>query len=318
MKKLRKVKIAASLLLCSTLITYGQKTYHDSISVHIDDKMEINMTVYDFKALGENVEKDLKTLQSILKTNSDIAGKVTYSIFYKPDKSMSIKQTGPGERIFWENEKQIRYKFNNQCFIDADKYQMQIQFDEFERLISDSLIFKIKEVIETTNSVQGGFSATYNYSYQEGKLVHNKQLDRVNGQMDAISLKGGVGVNMIKNQPVIDLSAEVGFTFSKKGIWKNQYYLSYNQLSDFDENSKINPNGFINAGYRRNLSNTVGKSNWLGVELGFIVSRNGNLFEKNTFRLGVNWEIGKYMSVSPQLYFSKNMSYPALRIGFGF
>jgi hypothetical protein len=231
---------------------------------------------------------------------------------------MSVKQTGPGERIIWENGEQTRYQFNNQCFINADNYQMQIQYNDFEKLISDSLITKIEKVIETTKSIQGGFSKTYNYTFQGENLIHNEELDKVNGQMDIWSLRGGVGANLIKNQPVIDFTAEMGFAFSKKGILKNEYYLSYNQLSDFDGNSNINLNGFANIGYRRNLSNTVEKPSWLGVEMGFLVSRHGELFEKNTFKLGVNWEIGKLMSVSPQYYFSKNLSYPAVRIGFGF
>ena len=109
-----------------------------------------------------------------------------------------------------------------------------------------------------------------------------------------------------------------GFTFSKKGIWKNQFYLSYNQLSHFENNSKINLNGFVNIGYRYNLSKTIGNPNWLGVELGYLVNRNGDLFGKNTFKFGVNWEIGKYISVSPQLYLSSDLVYPAVRIGFGF
>jgi len=308
------------LLLSSIIITYCQKPYLDSICVQIDDKIELNLKIYDYTSLGENVEKDLNSLQSILKDNNDIPEKVSYSITYEPNKLLSIKQTGPGERIIWENGKQTRYQFNNQCNINSDNYSLKIQFNEIEKLVSDSLIIKIKEVIDTTSSIQGRISMTYNYSFQGENLVHNMQLDKINGQMDMLSLKGGVGVNLIKNQPVIDLSAEMGLIFSKKGILKNQYYLSYNQLSDFGDNSKVNINGFVNIGYRYNLSNTFGNPNWLGVELGYLTNRHGDLFGKNTFKFGVNWELGKYISVSPQLYLSGDLTqfYPAVRIGFGF
>jgi hypothetical protein len=318
MKELRKVYLVSLLLFSSILITYGQQTYHDSISVQIDDKMELNMTIYDSKGLSEYVERDLKSLQSILKDKSGITENESNSITYVPDKMLSIKHDGAGERIIWENGKQTRNQFNNQCNINSVIYSLQIQFNEFEMLLSDSLISKLKEVIDATIAIDGRFTATYNYSFQGDNLVHNKQLDKINGQMDALSLKGGVGVNLIKSQPVIDLSAEIGYITSKKGIWKNQYYLSYNQLSHFEDNSKINANSFINIGYRHNLSNTFRKPNWLGIELGYLAKRHGDLFEKNTFKFGINWEIGKYMSVSPQLYFSPNFGYPALRIGFGF
>lgn len=194
---------------------------------------------------------------------------------------------------------------------------MKINYNELEKLVSDTLIDKLKEVIDTTNTIQGRFSATYNYSFHEGQMVHYEQLDKVNGQMDVLNLKGGVGVNLVKNQPVIDLSAEIGLIFSKKRILKNQFYLSYNQLYGFSDNSKINLNSFANIGYRYNLSNTVNEPNWLGVEIGYLVGKQGDLFDKNTFRIGVNWEIGKYISIAPQLYFSENLTYPAIRIGFG-
>ena len=59
---------------------------------------------------------------------------------------------------------------------------------------------------------------------------------------------------------------------------------------------------------------------WFGAELGYLTNRNGNFFDKNTFRLGVNWDIGRYMSVSPCLYISDNFNkmYPGIRLGIGF
>lgn len=319
MKNLRKI-YTASLLLLSSIIIYGQKPYIDSISVQIDDNIELSMSIYEYSGLAENMEKDLKSLQSILKDNSDIPTKSSCLIIYEPDQLMSIKQTEPIEKIIWENGKQTTYQFNNQCNISSNKYYLKIKYNELEKLVSDSLINKIKEVIDTTINIQSRISMTYNYSFQGENLVHNVQLDKMNGQMDVFAVKGGVGINLIKNQPVIDLSAEIGLTFSKKAIWKNQYYISYNQLSDFGDSTIIHFNGFVNIGYRYNYSNTIGKSNWLGLEFGYLAYRNGDLFGKNTFRFGVNWELGKYISVSPQLYLSGDLTqfYPAVRIGFGF
>jgi hypothetical protein len=310
----------ASLLLFSSVITYGQKPYLDSICVQIDDNIELSLSIYEYSELFENIEKDLKSLHSILNNNNDIPEKVSYSIIYEPDKLLSFKQTGPIEKIIWKNGKHFSYQFNNQCNINANNYCLQIQYNELEKLVSDSLIVKIKEVIDTTITIQSRISMTYNYSFLGENLVHNIQLDKMNGQMDVFAVKGGVGINLIKNQPVIDLSAEMGLTFSKKAIWKNQYYISYNQLSDFGDSTIIHFNGFVNIGYRYNLSNTIGKPNWLGIEFGYLAYRNGDLFGKNTFRFGVNWELGKYISVSPQLYLSGDLTqfYPAVRIGFGF
>jgi len=320
MNNLRNVYIILLLLFITIQITNGQRSYHDSISVQIDDKMELNMTVFDFKGLSSNAVKDLKSLQTLLNDKSAINENESYTITYEPDKMLSIKHGGAGERIIWENGKQTRFQFNNQCDIHSDTYSLQIRFNALDMLLSESLISKLKEVIDTTITIHGGFTATYNYSFHGAELIHNKQLDKVNGQMDMWNLKGGVGVNLIKNKPVIDFSEEMGFIFSKKGIWKNQYYLSYNQLFDFRDNSKVNLNSFLNIGYRYNLARNIGNTNWLGVELGYLIMRNGDLFDKSTFKLGVNWEVGKLISVSPQFYLSGDMKqlYPAVRIGFGF
>lgn len=316
MKHLKRIYIASLLILCS-ILSYGQKTYLDSISVQIGDKLKLGMSIYDYTDLEENVENDLKILHTILEVNKDIPENVSYSIFYEPYKKLTIKQSGPAEKIIWENGKQINYQFNNQCEIHSNKYLLQIEFNELESLVSNTLVSKLKQAIDTTSTIQGRLSSTYNYSFIGESMVHNLELDKVSGQLDVLMLKGGAGANLIKNQPVIDLSAEIGLAFSQKGILKNQYYLSYNQLSDFIDNSSINLNSFINLGYRYNLSETYKDSNWLGIELGYLLSKNGDMFNKNTFRFGLNWEVGKYMTVSPQLYFSKEITYPAVRIGFG-
>jgi len=53
MINLKKGYIISLLLFSSFLITYGQKTFHDSITVQIDDKMVLNMTVFDFKGFSK-------------------------------------------------------------------------------------------------------------------------------------------------------------------------------------------------------------------------------------------------------------------------
>jgi hypothetical protein len=319
MKSITRILSLAMLLFFSNFLS-GQKTTIDSASVRMENKAELNLAIYSYKNLAENVKTDFSSLQLILEETKNIQEKTPYSINYIPNKSMTIKQTETGEKIIWENGVQTLYQFNNQCTITADNYLLQIQFNELEVLISDSLLTQLMAVIDTTTNIQGRYATTFNYSFEGLKLIHNKQYDDKNGQMDMLMLKGGVGVNLIKSEPVIDVSAEITFAFTKKGILKNQYFLSYNLLFDFMEESTVNLNGFLNLGYRNNLSNNKDKPNWLGVEVGYLVNSQGDLFGKNTFKLGVNWELGRYVSVSPQLYMSDNFNqfYPAIRIGFGF
>ncbi len=318
MKNLKSI-IKLTLLLFIGTTTYGQKHVLDSIYLQINSNLELNMAIYDYNNLAITIEKDLKNMQSILKVMKDIPEKTAYLIIYEPDNLLSINSTNPVGKIIWGKDKHSIIEFKNQCHIKSSSYNLKIQFNEIEKLISDSLIHCIKEVIDSTNSRKHKNSRFFNYTYEGENLIFNKQLDKNIGHTDILTLKGGVGLNLIKNQPVLDISAELGIVLNKKGLWKNQYYLSYNHLTNFGENSKINANGFLNIGYRYNSSNSPRVENWVGLELGYLVSKHGNLFKENTFKFGFNWDLGKYISVSPQLYLSGDFTefFPALRIGIG-
>lgn len=315
--KYLKITLTITLIALSSALSHAQKTYKDTLSVTIDDKIKVGLSIYDYSYLKETVEDNLEILNKILQDNNDIPVNLPYVIIYEPLKKLSIKEAESTETVIWENGKQKPYKFTNTCKISAKSYFMIIEFNELEDLTSEELINQLKEAIDTTTAQHSRHSRLFNYEFKNDSIISNKY-NTVGRRGDMLSLKAGVGANLIKNQPVIDLSGEVAFTFSKKGLLKNQYYLSYNLLYDFIDNSKANLNSFLNVGYRYNLSNAKDGSDWLGVEFGYLISREGDMFDDNTFRFGLNWDVGNSITVSPQLYISKEQTFPGLRIGFGF
>lgn len=317
MKYLKRIFIAALLLFVGTS-TFAQKKYLDSLSIEIEDKMKIEMSIYDYYELKETVEKDLKSLQEILKVNESIPENSPFDIVYEPNKKLTIKDSESTEKIIWKNGKQMLYQFNNTCEILGDDYRLHIEYNSLENLISRDLVDKLGEVIANTSEIENRYSTTYHYSFSDENMVHNEELNNVTGGSDMLSITTSVGANLIKNQPVIDLNFKAGFVFSKKGILKNEYFVTYNLLYDFVNNSEFNINSFLGLGFRHNMSNDKDDSDWLGLELGYLVSKNGDMFDENTFRVGLNWEVGNLITVSPQLYISGEQTYPGLRIGFGF
>ena len=299
---------------------YSHKPYLDSVNVQLGNKMEVNMKIFSYDSLSVIVARDLKSLQSILLERKELPSQGTYAITYEPDSRLSIKPGIAGERIVWDKGGMTRYTFDNRISILSELYQLQIQFNDPAEIFSEQTQKNLKDVIDSVFTIKSRLSTTYHFSAHEGKIVRNAQLDKVTGQKDVAILNGGLGVNLVKGQPVIDLSAQLGLIFCKKSIWKHQYYLSYSQLSYFNDLSSPKLNGFLSLGYKYNMSNTIGKPNWLGMELGYLVSRNGDLLQKNTMRLGFNWDVAKYISVAPQLYVSGDFKeiFPAVRIGFGF
>ena len=320
MNKITQIFLTSLILLFYSSSIYGQKRTLDSIYIVLDNKTELNLAIYNYKNLADNIRTDYTKFLSILSENNDIPDDISYSIDYNPNKKLSIKQTKSGERIIWENNTQKKFQFSNQCNIRSEDYYLKIKFNDLQSLMTDSLLIRLLEAINKIDETNDRLSKTYVYAFQGDKLIKDEQFDNRTKSLDIIFLKGGLGVNLIKSEPIIDISAEIGFGIARKGILKNQYYVSYNLLFDFMEESKTNLNGFLNVGYRRNLSNNIDKPNWLGVELGYLINNQGDLIEKNTLKFGVNWELGTYVSLSPQLYLSNDGKdfYPALRLGIGF
>jgi hypothetical protein len=316
MKNLKQVAITTLLILASS-ISFAQKTLKDSISVKIEDKIEARVSIYDYSDLNSTLLKDLESLQEILSITEDIPEHTPYSIVYKPNQKLTIKTLQKTETIIWEKGKHMPYEFENRCTILSDKYLMTFYFSDLAELSSEGFTSKLKEAINLTIADNSRYSKLFNYTFDKNSLVNSSNYN-IAETSDMLFLKAGVGTNLIKNRLVIDLAGEIGIGLNKKGITKNQYYVSYNLLYDFIENSSANLNGFLNIGYQHNFTNSKDKNNWLGLEFGYLVNQNGNLFDDDTFRVGFNWELGSSISVSPQLYISKENTFPGLRIGFGF
>lgn len=147
-----------------------------------------------------------------------------------------------------------------------------------------------------------------------------KELETKNNEFDFIEFSAGAGAGLVKNNWVADISFGLGLGFKHKGVLRHNPYVSASLLFDFDSEGKVQINTFLNIGFRWNLEKKTSKRNLLGVELGYLIGQQGNLFNDNTARLSMNWSPAKAIVVSPQLYATDNFKtfFPGIRIGFGF
>lgn len=320
MKNLKQILIILLVVIGCITVGYAQNPFMDSINMRIDNRMEVSLVIYNPGNPAAELEKDLRSMQSIISENNDMSRYSSCLVRYVPGKSLSIKQSEPVEIIILENGKQVKSDFKNLCEVAAKTYNLQIRYNNTEDLLSESLIEQIKISLDTLATTRKRYVTINNFAFKGQDLIENNQTRYPDRPMDCMLLKGGTGASLVKNQLLTDISAELALEFSKKGILKNGFYVSDNLFFNFDENQKIYSNNFLNLGYRHNLSNDVKSPNWIGIEAGYLIKRHGDFFEKNTFKLGINWEVGKYMSVSPQIYISGDMTkiYPGLRVGFGF
>lgn len=140
--------------------------------------------------------------------------------------------------------------------------------------------------------------------------------------LDMLELAAGLGAGIIKNQWVNDVNFRVGLGFGTKGIMRNRYFTEFKMVYDFANSSDklFAINSFLLLGWEHNFSNSIEKVNWVGFSVGYLVDRNTDFFEKNTWKLTMKKSINQTISVNPELYFNgffKNV-YPGVQIGINF
>jgi len=286
------------IMLClfnfGVVFAQNEKAPRDTIHFQSKEKLEIYILAPDYHNLtkDEKLQTILLDFQSRLKEIRDkIPTASAYTIEYNYLEKMEVLQSTKIAGFTISDEKAIIRDFQNQVIITDpnSNYQVNIGFDELDVLLGED--------------------------FNKLKLTQN----RPSGYLDMLSLQAGVGANVYRSKFLTDITGEISLQLNQKGILRNQFYLSNNLMFSFDESNSAVINNFTNIGYRRNLSNERGKPNWLGIEIGTVTKRSGDIFQSNTMRLGMNWQVGKHITVSPQMYFNgffKQVS-PGLRIGIG-
>jgi hypothetical protein len=207
----------------------------------------------------------------------------------------------------------------NECAVITENFHLYFTFQHIDDILDPAVI----PCISATISKLPGrirYAYSFHYNYYDNTGARETSQTKSNGQ-DMLTLKAGIGTAFVKNALVTDIGGEMGLNFNKKGVLKNCYFLSGSALYVFnDQSDHFAVNGFVNAGYRYNLSDDPLKSNWVGAEIGLPFHKEGLFFKDNLFRFSVQWELGKSVLVSGQLYVNDGFksAYPGLRFGFFF
>ena len=318
-----------NLLLISILLLMSafrmnampEKQFLDTVIITCNDHVQVKIAVYNESELKNDttIEAIVSELQKNLEKVKDNMPRGFYKIVYNPGESMIIEKLDPENKFRISGESVTPFMQRNECEVIIPRIHLYFTFEELNDLLDPSLspcitaaIGKLPAKTRTAN--------TFHYSYTDQTGATEISRIKSNG-LDMLTLKAGIGAAFVKNTIVTDIGGEMGFNFNKKGVLKNCYFLSANAAYVFsDQSDHFAINAFLNAGYKFNLSNDRFKSNWIGAELGFPVHKEGSFFSDNLFRFAVQWELGKSVYVSGQLYINKGFesAYPGLRIGFFF
>ncbi|NHE56298.1 hypothetical protein [Cyclobacterium plantarum] len=310
------------LLSFNDAISQTSDNYTDTILYQNNDTLDMMILTKDYHHLveGDQLQSILQDLQSRLKEIQGMVPSTAYTIKYQYQKQLDILENDKIKSFRLSAEKGMSENFPNRVHLhDAlDKYQVIIGFNDIEELERVDLTRILTDITEKLPEKHRFLRyLAFQPEYPTGNIVLKE--DRHTGHFDMLSLQAGVGANVYRGKFLTDFTGEIGLQLNHKGILKNQFYISNNLMFAFDEANRAVINNFTNLGYRRNFSNQKDKPNWLGIEIGTLTKRSGDIFAPNTHRLGVNWQVGKHITVSPQLYFNgffKQVS-PGFRIGIG-
>lgn len=316
------------LLAIICLISFGNAiaqnsdSFKDSIFYHGTDSLDMLILTKDYHHLVKeaHLQSILLDFQSRLKEIQEVVPATAYTIEYQYLKKLEILNSDIIKSFSIGDGKTMSEDFRNRARIldPTGKYEIIVGFNDIEDLSSVDFNSILTAII-------GGLPPKHRFlkylefqpDNQSGKITLSDE--RHGGYFDMLSLQAGVGANVYRGKFLTDFSGELGLLLNHKGLLKNQFYVSNNLMFFFDAENRAVINNFTSIGYKRNFSNQKEKPNWLGVELGTLTKKSGDIFKPNTIRLGVNWQVGKSITVSPQLYFNgffQQVS-PGFRIGIG-
>ncbi|MEQ8713136.1 MAG: hypothetical protein RIC80_08960 [Cyclobacteriaceae bacterium] len=319
------LKTAATSIMVIALFGMPHASFSQSIGdtviFYVDRMVEVKISVSDYSQLGNNGEipQVLTAFGNVLPIlEASLLGDQPELIRFQPDGSISIEpgdqsiiyQQGPGGLV--------NTGFRDRAVIAREDFEITISSGDISSISELALDQYLLGVInKLPPKTMRSRTLYFECTGQQTNELSNRHV--TNPPMEFLELELGAGAGLVRNNWMTDVSLGVGVDFNKKGAHRYPY-ISTNMLFDFSENKEINVNTFLNLGYGWNVTKFSPRKDKLFVELGYLISRQGDLFEENTLRFGFKWSTVKGVYVNPHIYASDGLNniYPGVRIGFGF
>ena len=214
------------------------------------------------------------------------------------------KKDGVVIDFYFQNLEEILEFISNRWDTEISELAQKVLID---KLMNDH---KMREVKMMT---------IYSRNSESGIVVDEPSISRSSTNLDQLQLTAGVGISTFKKELLPNFNFRMALIFSKKGIYKNNYFADLEFMYDFvDEESKMIPKSghFLSLGYMRNFSNTPTKADWYGLSVGYLLRKKSNIFDDDTWRISVHRKISKNIELIGQLYFPNNFGkvFPGINV----
>jgi hypothetical protein len=165
--------------------------------------------------------------------------------------------------------------------------------------------------------------------YLSADLANNTLTDiniKAGNVADFLSINGGIGIGLFRDKIVPDFSLNAsigirdkhGIQLHKFGLLSSFHYF-FNNTSE--NNYDMHVNTFLTAFYKRNLSRSTLKDNWMGISIGYLVKKSGGYFQKNTYSVGLFLNADQSaIDIIPEIIITDDFKtvYPSIRLGLTF
>lgn len=312
------MKLLCLILAISVLPTLGFTQFiGDTVIIYVDNRVEIKVAVPDYSDLKTS-DKIFSVLEKFEKMIPEIEDQLSSAsadlIKYSVGSSLTVEPGDPTFIYLIKDGELSNTGFRDQAIIDGEEFKLFITTSDIANITDLSLSKCLEKVIDLLPEKSMWSRSLYYECNNEGI----KKLETKSNSPDYLELQLGAGAGLVKSTWVTDISFGISLGLNHKGILRAPY-VSTNMVFDFGAESNININTFLNLGYRWEMNNKSVKRDFMGIELGYLISKQGDLFGENTFKFGLNWSPAKHINVTPQLYITDNFKtvYPGIRIGFG-
>lgn len=313
---MKKAILTFIISICISSIGKAQ-AIGDTIISYIENQIELKVIIEDFDKLrhSNQLVNDLENFQrhfSALEVTFEL--QEAELITYTPDSLITVEKIIAKSIYLIQDSSPINTGIRDKVVIHSKNTIINMTTSDLNNLKGVDFSGYLKKVIAQLPE-KTRFSKSLYFQCKNNEVTSLEEKNTTNSEIDAIELTASAGVGLFKNQWIGDFTFRLGFSLNKKGAIDYFPYLTANLMYDFPSSNRTNINTFLSLGYQWTL-----KSTKMRAEFGYLVSRQGGLFDENTFRFGLNWSPADAISVSPQIYFSDGFKKvtPGLRIGFGF
>ncbi|MGZ2371175.1 hypothetical protein ACXR6G_15460 [Ancylomarina sp. YFZ004] len=235
---------------------------------------------------------------------------------------ISVEEMPIPTKVIFPTEESVALLIKGKHKLDLNP-ELAIYFDSLEQLkeLQSYDFSKVSQSIDAQMHINGKWVLKNTPLVAWMKVKEDDSVDLIYKRgvhphpRDMIVIIGGMSLENIKGNWNGSFYADMSFQFGAKLLYKQAFKVGYEWMYDFSTGKK-NINHWVSFGYSRNFSLNPSKPDWYGLSLGYLAKGNGDLFKKDSFRLGLSHRIHKNVTLVPQMYFNdcfKNVT-PGIKI----